>query len=468
MTPERRRTLLLLLALAALAVLAYLPTLAQPFIEDDYWNISLSWKLGQLSAWHEMMASEFRPRITSIWYMDAAWHAFGLRPAPYYALNIGLHVLCVWLVYALGCWRQLGYRLSAWAAAFFAVYEGHQEAIMWFSACNETLQFLFGAAALVCWLRFLDSGARRVVGLRPCDLARLPGRLLALAVPNGTTTVRERPAAEKQHLTVTALAWYAAAVACFALALASKESAVVFGPLFLLPLVPAAARRRAPWVLPLLAMAALGAWSIFALRARSFRFHDGSFSLHAPIWLVWPDNLARLFWAWGLASLVCVAVWGWKKHRPIMILGLVWAGATLLPYCFLLYWKRVPSRQFYLPSLGAAWIVAAAILTLRERFPRARRGLTAAVVAVMLLANIGTLWTKKRRQFLERAQPTEQLIALARRSAGPIYVRCFPRDRVIAEQAVVVGASRPATDLVWDEAEAHARGATASFCYLGK
>jgi len=426
MNPQRRRTLLLLAALAALAVLAYLPTLAQPFIEDDYWNISLSWKLGKLSAWHDLIASEFRPRITSIWYMDAAWHAFGLRPAPYYALNIGLHVLCVWLVYALGCWRPLGYRLSAWAAVFFAVYEGHQEAIMWFSACNETLQFLFGVAALVCWVRFLDAGSSR------------------------------------------RLAWYAATVACFALALVSKESAVIFGPLFLLPLSPAAARRRAPWAIPPFAMAALGAWSIFALRARSFRFHDGSFSLHAPVWLVWPDNLARLFWVWGLAALVSVAVWGWKKHRPIVVLGLLWAGATLLPYCFLLYWKRVPSRQFYLPSLGVAWIVAAAILTLRERFPGARRGLTAAVVAVMLLTNIGTLWTRKRRQFLERAQPTEQLIALARRSPGPIYVRCFPRDRVIAEQAVRVGASRPETDLVWDEAGARARGATAAFCYPGK
>jgi hypothetical protein len=274
--------------------------------------------------------------------------------------------------------------------------------------------------------------------------------------------------AKGQPLSVTALAWYAGSIACFALALVSKESAVVFGPLFLLPLIAAAARRRAPWVLPLLAMAALGVRSIFALRASSFRFHDGSFSLHAPIWLVWPDNLARLFWAWGLASLVCVAVWGWKRHRRAVILGLVWAGVTLLPYCFLLYWKRVPSRQFYLPSLGVAWIVAAAILTLRERFPGARRGLTAAVVAVMLLTNIGTLWTRKRRQFLERAQPTEQLIALARRSTGPIYVRCFPRDRVIAEQAVRVGASRPETDLIWDEAEARARGATATFCYLGK
>ena len=426
MTVEQRRTFLLLLVLAVLAIAAYLPAPTQPFIEDDYWNISLSWKLGKLSAWQETVASEFRPRITSIWYMAAAWHAFGLRPAPYYWMNIALHVMCVWLVYALGCWRRLGYQVSAWAAAFFAVYEGHQEAVMWYSACNELLQFVFGVAALVCWLRFLEAGNRRPLG------------------------------------------WLAAAMGLFALALVSKESAVIFGPLFVLPLASADTRRRALWVLPLLAMSAAGLWSVFELRASSFRFHDGSFSLHAPVWLVWPENLVRLFWAWGFAGLAWVAIWGWKKHRNIVVLGLLWAGATLLPYCFLLYWRRVPSRQFYLPSLGVAWIVAAAVLTLRERFPRVRRELTAVVVAVMLLANVGILWTKKRHQFLDRAQPTEQLIALARRTRGPIYVRCFPRDHAIAGQAVRVGASRSPDDLIWDEREARARGATVTFCYIAK
>lgn len=425
MPPSRRRTILILLALAALALVAYLPTLTQPFIEDDYFNISLAWKLGGLSAWRDLIGGPFRPRITSIWYMNTAWAAFGLRPAPYYALNIALHVLCVWVVYALGCWRQLGYRLSAWAAAFFAVYEGHQEAIMWFSACNETLQFLFGAGALVCWLRFLDGGDRR------------------------------------------RWAWYAATVAGFALALISKESAVIFGPLFLLPLTGAPARRRAPWAIPLLAMAALGVWSVFALRTQSFRFHDGSFSLHAPVWFVWPENLARLFWAWGLVGLASVALWGWKRHRRVVLTGLVWAAVTLLPYCFLLYWKRVPSRQFYLPSLGVAWIVAAGLLALRRRFPAARRPITAAVVAAVLLANLGILWTRKRRQFLERAQPTEQLIALARRAPGPIFVRCFPRDHSIAEEAVRVGAGRPEADVIWDATEARARGAV-TFCYIPK
>jgi len=37
-----------------------------------------------------------------------------------------------WLLYALGEWKGIGYSASfLWAAAFFAVYEGHQEALMW-------------------------------------------------------------------------------------------------------------------------------------------------------------------------------------------------------------------------------------------------------------------------------------------------------------------------------------------------
>ena len=31
-----------------------------------------------------------------------------------------------------------------WAAAFFAVHEGHQEAIVWYSAISELLVFFFG------------------------------------------------------------------------------------------------------------------------------------------------------------------------------------------------------------------------------------------------------------------------------------------------------------------------------------
>ena len=59
-----------------------------------------------------------------------------------------LHILNTWLVYAIvAAWPRM--RAPAfWAAAFFAVQEGHQEAVMWFTAINELWMFLFGAAAL--------------------------------------------------------------------------------------------------------------------------------------------------------------------------------------------------------------------------------------------------------------------------------------------------------------------------------
>jgi hypothetical protein len=79
---------------------------------------------------------------------------------------------------------------------------------------------------------------------------------------------------------------------------------------------------------------------------------------------------------------------------------------------------------------------------------------------VVIAANTGYLWTHKRRQYLDRAAPTEQLIDLARRSPGPIWVRCFPRQRWTAEESVRLGAHRDPSILVWSESDPH----KAEFC----
>jgi hypothetical protein len=86
------------------------------------------------------------------------------------------------------------------------------------------------------------------------------------------------------------------------------------------------------------------------------------------------------------------------------------------------------------------------------------------VAAVVLLHNVGYIWIKKRHQFLERAAPTEQLIAFARRTPGPIWIQCFPRNHYIVEEAVHLGGGHSAADVIWDEAEAKRRQA-AVFCY---
>src|SRR5258708_8492464 len=231
------KTSRILIALALLAFVAYLPTLWQPLLEDDYPNIFHAHANGI----HILTDPIFGIRSTCFLLMDTIYRLFGMAPAAYYAVLILLHILNTWLIYALGCWRTLGYRVSAWAAAFFAVYEGHQEGIMWLSGATEPLLFLFGIGAMVCWLKFLYE--RRWI-------------------------------------------WYVAALLAFIPALYSKESAFILAPLFALPLLfERNLRRRAFWQ-PFLMLASLSL--LHTLRTRrysTFPFSDGSFSFHAPFWL---------------------------------------------------------------------------------------------------------------------------------------------------------------------------------------
>lgn len=401
MLPEKRVPLLLLLAFCA--VLAYLPTLRQPLLEDDYPNLAIAQTYGAPHAWRQLAGSVFRLRATSEWLMKFAYDAFGMHPAPYYAVTITLHVLCTWLVYALGAWPPVGYRISAWAALFFAVYEGHQEAVMWFSACNELLQFLFGVGAVVCWLHFQRNGRWY---------------------------------------------WFAGMLAGLALALISKESAAVIVGLMLLT----SSRRPVPLIVPGL-LAAGCALSVYLTRQSSFRFQDGSFSLHAPFWRILPENMARLFWFWGLLGLA--AAW----RHPAVRRAVLWAAIALLPYSFLTYSARVPSRQLYLASAGVAIVVGSGL--------HVHRRIAAVACALLLIHNIGYLWIRKRAQFLERAEPTQQLIALAKNTTRPVYVQCFPRPGLIAEEAVHLAAGRSPGDVIWDATEARRRDAV-TFCYAPK
>jgi hypothetical protein len=298
---------------------------------------------------------------------------------------------------------------ALWAAAFFAVHEGHQEAVMWFSAINELLMFAFGAGALLCWML-----ARR----------RARGGWLEIA-----------------------------GVILFALALLSKESAVIFLPLFLLTLPFKDWRRALPRLVPYAVLAGIAVASVVSTRAYSFRFSDGSFSLHAPFWITWPHSYFRLLWIWGF---IAAAMLLWRKHRVSLLPPLIWIGVALVPYSFLTYSTEIPSRQVYLASVGLALLFGLAVAQMPSR------SWVPAVIALMLIHNVAYLWVKKRGQFMERAAPTEQLIELARRTDGLIRVRCFPRSMSIAEEAVRL-AIAPPEKVLWSETSGHPPAA--EFCY---
>src|SRR5262245_64695604 len=118
-----------------------------------------------------------RVRATSFIFMYGIYRIFGLGPVAFYTANLILHIINCWLVFASGRWRAVGYRVSFWAAAFFAVYEGHSEAIMWSSACNELLLFFFGFLSFIFWLIFLEREKARLRWLALSFLFFLPSLL---------------------------------------------------------------------------------------------------------------------------------------------------------------------------------------------------------------------------------------------------------------------------------------------------
>ena len=418
MTSASRTLALRLLFLAAVAILAYAPSLKIGLIADDYPNISQARTWGSPSGFPTLLAdSQFRLRSTSYWTMYALWATVGLKPPVYRAASLMLHIMNCWLLFAVCLAWPVMRPAAFYAAAFFAVHEGHQEAVMWFSAINELLMFFFGLAALVFWTK-------------SCGAVR-PSRYLE-----------------------------AASAALFTLALLSKESAVFLFPLFLLPATPFRWKRLWPHA----ALCALAAASIISSRGHSFRFNDGSFSLAAPFWITWPQSYARLLWIWGLPAVMVIFWSAPAKIRRGAASALLWIGIALVPYSFLTYSTRIPSRQTYLATAGLALLVGLAAAQLREALP-GRTPVLAAVFAVVLAHNIVYLWMKKRSQFEERAAPTDQLIALARGVSSPIYVQCFPLPPLVAEEAVRLAVGRAPETLLWNPTEADRHPGAIGFCY---
>ena len=400
---SRRWTILAILTL--LAIIPYWRSLGLPFISDDYVQIWLGRQFGPVSGWNSLAADPlYRCRATSLVLTYWTERVFGLNPLAFAWSSLALHILNTWLVLALGIWRAIGWRIAAVAAAFFAVMEAHQEAVIWYAALPELLVFTFTVGAFLMWVRWLQEG-RRLDG--------------------------------------------AATILLFAGALLSKESAVVLVPVMLLPVwtgrVPVR-RWIGPWCAAALMAVAYTALA-FASKTNHLHFNDGTFSPSAPFWITVARSLFRLYWIWGTLAAITLAACGKiRVAASVALLGLVWAAVTLLPYSFLTYMPFVPSRHIYLPSVGLALLIGAAFVAVAESLRHPVRVLTAAAL-VVLCANTAYLWTRKHGQFAERAEPTERLVAFARNMDGPVYIHCYPYALDTADYAVRLLAGKRAVPL---------------------
>lgn len=412
-------------AVTALSFVTYGRAISLPFISDDYLQIQLGREYGPVSGWASLLSDAlYRCRATSLVLTYWTERFFGLDPIPFNLSSILVHIANCCLIALLGFWRPIGWKVSVVAACFFAVSQRHSEAVVWYASLPELLVFFFGMASFLAWLRWLD-GER--------------GRTLA----------------------------YTASLILYGLALFSKESAVVVGPLC--ALAAFWRTRRVPIVAlsPFAILAAAYFAATFAARDTHLHFNDGTFSLTAPFWLVLPRSMGSILWVWGYAALAMILALKPARWKEIVGGAGVWMAITLMPYSFLTYMTRVPSRHTYWASAALAILVGFAFLALRDwiaaRQPRlAVRWLAPALAGVVILHQAGYIWFYKHRQYALRAEPTEKLIQAAKRTSGTlqstIYAKCFPYPAEIGRRALQVNSvnavlvTGPAARLGTDEA----------------
>jgi tetratricopeptide (TPR) repeat protein len=401
-----RATAALLAALAGFAVFA--PTLGYEFVWDDRATVVHNRAIRSLAnvpsffTGHAFSgASEDLRDIRVIEYYRPVWvlslavnHAvWGERPLGYHLSNVLLHALAsgltAWLVFEL----TGGAAAAALAGVLFAVHPVHAEAVAWVSARNEMLLCVFVLLAFLSYLRVRRGTARGAAGAAP--------------VP----------------------AWRAGAacVAFFAIALLSKETAVLFpalvalyewtaapGPVARQPRPAAGANRAAapppaPWrrYAWALALAAIAA-AFILLRARivsPLPVHDPLATRLATAPGLVLANLRLLFVPIGLrvlhtfepvtspgaaflpavALLVLLALLPWVFRRNASLgFGLAWILIALIPVSglpALLQPTPLAERYLYLPSVG--WAIAIGSLIARAPVPAATRAATRTAALVL-------------------------------------------------------------------------------------
>lgn len=384
-------------ALLVLVFLLHLPSLFNPFFIDDYVYIDTVSRLDAAALADLLTSSTMGEEASSVWWTPSGalpfyrplgeltfWvdhQLWKLGPAGYHLTNLLLHLLCTALVYQ-GARRLSDMPGGALAAAgIFALHPVHTEAVAWISGRFDLLVSVAILASVLAYFRW-QAGGRR------------------------------------------AWAWAAASLAGYVVGLGCKETALV------LPAVIAAGEvvrwrgasaARAPRRL-LAAAAAFGLVSVLYLAGR-FAMFGGLGTLPPPYGLDTSSPGAALrMLAWNLSLyLLDFVLWiqvdaiymspMWARHLPLFA-ALVALAAALVVAGAAAAWRRrmfrvgalwaalftapclmaMPGeRNVYLSSVGAAWLMGAAVMSLWHRFaarPAAARRLRTAAVAA---AALGTL-----------------------------------------------------------------------------
>jgi cytochrome c-type biogenesis protein CcmH/NrfG len=332
-------------------------------IRDEALIRSLDWdNLRRIST------SFYGPNYLPVTVLSLAvdYRLFGLQVAGYHATNLGLHIGCALLVYAL-LLRLRFTPLVAWATALlWAVHPLQVESVAWISERKNVLSGLFFFAAFYLFVGYADTRrARSYLGMLVLYSFAVLAKMNAIVLP----------------------------AVCLA-----YEATFCFRP----------RARSILAMLPLFAVGAAVVWyTVTDNPIHAGGYHGGSpvvtwlssavvifrylGSLVAPIHLT-PKYVVTLYGSLldppvlaavtGLCAIAAGAIWLLRRRSPAAF-WILWFGITLAPMLNIIPFRSMmQDRYMYLPMLGPLALAATALS--RVRRPAGRIAVSALVAAASL------------------------------------------------------------------------------------
>lgn len=359
LTPARRQLwfshwfLGFLLVCAAIA--AYHPAWTAGFIWDDDAYITQNPLLtapdGLRRIWFSTDSpSQYFPLVYTFFRLEHA--LWGFNAAGYHWVNILLHSANAWLVWRL--LRRLTIPGAWFAAALFCLHPVQVETVAWAAEQKNILSLFFYLLALRAWVRFTDEQG------------------------------------------APAWSWYAAALACYVLALLSKTTACTLPAALVLvlwlrrsPLTRRRLAQVAPFVFLGLGMGLLTMWwerfhvgtqgGVFSLGMRerlliashAFWFYLGKLVLpfnltfSYPRWVLQPENPLAYGWLVALLAMASLILYFRRVMGRAPEVALVFYLATLAPtlgfiMLFTFRYSFVADHYQYAACIGPLALMAAA------------------------------------------------------------------------------------------------------------
>lgn len=425
----RSRPALAGLLVVLAAVLPYLPTLGDYFVQDDFGVVALlsqkpatSFPRWFVSTWMDDIwgytPDEIRP-FPAVSYQITSLFGAG-SPVAHHVLNVALHALNARLVLAIA---QAAFGLSigpaTFAALVFAVLPMQTESVAWVTGRVDSMPALFYLAGFLAFVRW-RAGAGRA-----------------------------------------AYAW--AVVWCF-VALFTKQNAVTLvAALVAYDVIVGRRRPRASWgdLSPYLPFVVLTAgylalrYALFGevaregtLTAERVGFFLQDLSVHLRRMVFGEPGLGLAPWraaaVLALATAVAAAA-AWRSGRapalarPVLFVAVAWLGLAVAPTLVAGY---ASPRHVYLASTAWAWLLGAALEAAWHLRPQPWARRVALAIAVVLVGAYATLLVADVLRWGDRA-------AVSRRAVEDIT-----REALAAPLGTLIVAGAPRSS--WDFALPHA------------